>query len=87
MSENKIDDGGPAFPLTEDAVNFKNRDFPMQGMSLHDWFMGKALQGELAAQSPDIGKYNLRDPQSCDQLALRCRNAADAMIRARKPKP
>ena len=47
MSE-KIDDGGPAFPLTEDAVNFKNKDFPMQGMSLRDWFAGMALQGILS---------------------------------------
>jgi len=48
----KPNDGGPAFPLTEDAVNHKNREFAMQGMSLRDWFAGQALVGLLANDRP-----------------------------------
>ena len=39
----------PAFPLTEDAITFKNRDFAMQGLTKLEWFAGMALAGEDVA--------------------------------------
>lgn len=32
------DDSGPAFPLTEDAIKFRNKDFPMQGLTKRELF-------------------------------------------------
>jgi len=43
MSE-KINDGGPAFPMPRGAAAGKHND-SQQGMSLRDWFAGMALQG------------------------------------------
>ena len=37
-----IDDGGPAFPVSDMAPAF--------GMSLRDWFAGQALPAAMAAQ-------------------------------------
>jgi hypothetical protein len=34
----KPDDGGSAFPRTEDAINHRNRDFDLDGMTLRDYF-------------------------------------------------
>lgn len=33
----------PAFPLTEAAIAYYNRDFPMQGLTKLEWFAGIAL--------------------------------------------
>ena len=56
------DDGGPAFPRSFFAAAYSDgkkemnltvpnpEDHP-QGMSLRDWFAGKALEGLLAADS------------------------------------
>lgn len=72
----KIDDGGPAFPLTEGAIDFKNRDFPMQGMTLRDWFAGLAVSG--ASADPQTAAMPARD------LADYGYRIADAMLEARK---
>lgn len=42
------DNGGPAFPLTGDAVSYTNGGFAMQGMSLEDYYAGQALAGQVA---------------------------------------
>jgi DNA-binding transcriptional regulator YdaS (Cro superfamily) len=47
------------------------------GMTLRDWFAGKALVGELGSQSPEIGEW----PNSqLKGLAERCYCIADAML-------
>lgn len=75
MSE--IKDGGPAFPRSSFGPA---DDFDMaEGMSLRDWFAGKALQGELSCPMPawrkDIPPEN---------LAEYCYKLADAMLAERE---
>ena len=72
----KIDDGGPAFPMSGDP----NVEFD-RGMSLRDWFAGQALAGMTAGLTkfrddlPDIIR-----PQDISEIAF---TYADAMIKAR----
>lgn len=68
MSSQPISDGGPAFPVPNDAnVNGQ------EGMSLRDYFAARAMQEvEL-----DVN-YHL------DSAARVCYEIADAMIEARK---
>ena len=48
MDENKINDGGPAFPL---RVEFPTTGPHHElGMSLRDWFAGQAIVGLLGAR-------------------------------------
>ena len=68
----KPNDGGPAFPLTEDAVCHKNRDFAMQGMSLRDWFAGQAMAN---------ANYRMVNPAHQARLAY---DLADAMLAERR---
>ena len=44
----QINDGGPAFPVQEDA-----RLLGSYGMSLRDWFAGQALAGLLCGRHGD----------------------------------
>lgn len=62
-----------AFP-----VPMGQTDERQSGMSLRDWFAGKALCGMLA--DPDGGRA------SCKSIALSCYAVADAMMEARKDK-
>jgi len=71
----KIDDGGQAFPNT----------YPVDcssagtiGMSLRDWFAGRALSGLLEYES---------NPKDAASFATDAYRFADAMIAARKVKP
>jgi hypothetical protein len=48
------------------------------GMTLRDYFAAKAMQGELASQSPENEYTNL------DALAALSYRVADAMIKARE---
>jgi hypothetical protein len=41
--------GGPAFPLTLDAIAHETKEFAMQGMTLRDYFAAAALQGHFAS--------------------------------------
>lgn len=69
MSE-PINDGGPAFPVTEDAwENF--------GMSLRDYFAGQALAGAISNPEYGIGLGKTG-------IAEECYSIADAMISARE---
>ena len=57
---NKINDGGSAFPSTR-TLHVKHSDgteetgfVEMRGMTLRDWFAGRVIQGMLANPSLDI---------------------------------
>lgn len=59
----RISDGGPAFPHREEITYPSNSGGLTQpmvyhhlGMTLRDWFAGKALQGSLA--DTNIGERN-----------------------------
>ena len=73
------DTGGPAFPHT---VEYKGSEcggvVPHGGMTLRDYFAAKAMQGELASQSPENEYTNL------DALAALSYRVADAMLKARE---
>ncbi len=87
MMNNEIDDGGTAFPslLTGTwAGSGANATFApdsTDGMSIRDWFAGKALAGEVAAGYAPGEKW---DESNFEQLARRCWRAADAMLAERK---
>lgn len=77
----QIDDGGPAFPgQVPTGYDPRSGNF-VEGMSLRDWFAGKALEGELASQSSEVGEWPNKAALS---LASRCYAIADAMLAARK---
>lgn len=67
---NQHDTGGPAFPVQSAA------DWQAHGMTLRDWFAGKAMQAYLTA--PDTG-------WEFDEVARAAYKMADAMLKARKP--
>jgi hypothetical protein len=67
----KINDGGPAFPVPNDA-NTNGQE----GMTLRDWFAGQALVGKLAAAS-------IREDGYHSKYAAECYTIADAMLAAR----
>ena len=74
--------GGPAFPsdwkefhpLTGEQV--VSEQFP--GMTLRDWFAGRALEGDLA--NPAEGPWTAEQART---LAYRCYKFADAMLTER----
>lgn len=76
MSVQSIDDGGPAFPLGDNSC-FN----PSPGMSLRDWFAGKALQGIVNRSMWDIEG----DPLVVHRAAWAkyAYLVADAMLKAR----
>lgn len=78
--------GGPAFPgevilgyhYVNNVSNVPETE-PTSGMSLRDYFAGKAVQGELMAQGDDTGYW-----VDFDKLAIRAYNIADAMLKVRE---
>ena len=74
---NAINDGGPAFPVPNDACNNQ-----MPGMTLRDWFAGMALQGYLAGRNNHTSEkpYNFERHRAASE----CYDYADAMLAARK---
>jgi hypothetical protein len=75
MSEIKT--GGPAFPLTEDAVNHRNKDFDMQGMTLRDYFAGQALPMVMQLNKSNMTIDWFGEAQEAYKYA-------DAMLKARE---
>ena len=84
--------GGSAFPGVEGIPGYGNSapiQLPngetgwigySQGMTLRDYFAAKAMQGELAAQSVELGEYTL----GCLKLlAEKAYRIADAMLEER----
>ena len=53
------------------------------GMSLHDWFMGQALQGLI---EPDDVFYLEKNPKRLEGVVSVARQIADAMMEAREAK-
>jgi hypothetical protein len=72
-------DGGPAFPFA--ATDPSNVAMQASGMSLRDWFAGKALAG-LASNCDEAGLSSW----CAAPLADRAYEIADAMIAARGAK-
>jgi|SanBayMetagenome_1026888.scaffolds.fasta_scaffold133925_3 hypothetical protein len=52
-----IDTGGPAFPTLADNGHAMNQD----GMTLRDWFAGKALMGMMASRNPNSPRFHPDD--------------------------
>ena len=80
MSETRLTDGGPAFPV--ERVEFADRiQYP--GMSLRDWFAGQALAG----LSNDILRIRVADLAGGIAGGMTEARAAytlaDAMLKAR----
>jgi hypothetical protein len=74
--DEKLNDGGPAFPFREQDGEGGYERFP--GMSLRDYFAAAAMQGTLAG--PTGG------PNTYEGLADAAYSAADAMLAARERK-
>ena len=85
--QNKIDDGGPAFPsmgIETDLLSHGEKPYShtysfdeASGMSLRDYFAAKAMNGLLAAEHDD----NERSVKAIVQISYAI---ADAMLKARK---
>jgi hypothetical protein len=75
----KINTGGPAFPM---QGNPEDRYEGYLGMTLRDWFAGKAMQAFVIAGVDDCRTHDAK-------AAHFAYNLADAMIAARNqpPKP
>ena len=67
------DDGGPAFPISD------TRLVPEAGMSLRDYFAGKALEGLLS--SADFGTATVRT--TFEHYSACAYHHADAMLAER----
>ena len=74
----RINDGGPAFPMRHSVFPSGNIEYGSPGMSLRDYFAAAALQGMLS--DPDAGKVDWKD------LAGETYEAVDAMLAAREQK-
>lgn len=66
----KINDGGPAFPISPKI----GMEVGFDGMSLRDYFAAKAMQGFMASNCKD----------SCYEFAKHSYAMADAMLAARE---
>ena len=88
MSE-KINDGGPAFPMPRGAAAGKHND-SQQGMSLRDWFAGMAMQGMCAVEDNRLCPRDRREDPSIWRKEIQAGDAslcyiiADAMIAERE---
>lgn len=82
----EINDGGSAFPILppicSDGHPPAGYPYPDPGMTLRDWFAGKALQGMMS--NPVLLKSNGEFRKSNFKTCYEC---ADAMIAAREVKP
>jgi hypothetical protein len=74
MSEQQINDGGPAFPTLDNTEHWRHL-----GLSLRDYFAAAALQGLMAQVKPEDHWAEYRAKWSYE--------VADAMLKAREVKP
>lgn len=80
MTSERVNDGGPAFPMYHAEGGVVNINEP--GMSLRDWFAGQALMG-LIAYSGEAGDHALEAPDKLDVTDM-AYEYADAMLKARE---
>lgn len=81
-----VNDGGPAFPVEcyfnehgpSSGIQTGNTTGFAMGISVHDYFAAKAMQGLLSGRV-----YN---PGQSEQIAKDAKNIADAMLAARGTK-
>lgn len=88
MNKKTKDDGGPAFPVPPEAVIGNGwgslvvlNEYglgPTSGMSLRDWFAGKAMQAIVSHQ-----QHGNCEMTSQEELAWTAYEIADAMLKAR----
>lgn len=71
MSEQQINDGGPAFPTLDNTEHWRHL-----GLSLRDYFAAAALQGLMAQVKPEDHWAEYRAKWSYE--------VADAMLEGRK---
>jgi hypothetical protein len=81
MTNQPINDGGPAFPCEEQIrCNGEVCDIrKFTGMTIRDYFAAAALQGLLASIQPN-------QLWSGDDVAITCYRTADVMLKARECK-
>lgn len=81
----KINDGGPAFPVEDIVVRKEGKlhgaPVSSAGMSLRDWFAGRAMQAALVNASASNEEVLGELFQTIAELSYM---AADAMLAARK---
>lgn len=91
MSAN-INDGGPAFPVPIQKINHDTRpdDFRetgCEGMTLRDWFAGKALAGianlMINKTDSELPGIPVVSPERFEWIACIAYMQADAMLKAR----
>ena len=70
MSDSKIDDGGPAFPVP----NSVNANI-VRGMTLRDWFAGQALAAIIANEVNASANGDAADAYMYADAMLKARNA------------
>lgn len=87
MSKNT---GGPAFPTFQQNMMNGHAIDEMSGMTLRDWYAGKALEGMLAGcmSNPDViaGMTKIAENHKVSTEAYLAKQAylcADEMLRAR----
>ena len=71
----KINDGGPAFPIPLQPEQVWQGMAPFDGMTLRDYFAAKAMQSYLLDKD--------RDSFTFEQWAQAAYEMADAMLKAR----
>jgi hypothetical protein len=85
MSE-ETKDGGPAFPVPYSNESDGPTMMPTDGMTLLDYFAGKAMQGDWSCQD-DTNGVGMFTPQTSDEVLDRSAKLyyrmAAAMLRAR----
>lgn len=75
----EIETGGPAFPTKREALDPRATGWHMdEGMTLRDWFAGKALPTHMAIAADGVLGT------TAEEIAARVYEMADAMIAARK---
>ena len=80
------DDGGPAFPrapfdFVDQGLAWSERE--QRGMSLRDWFAGRALAG-MGGWCPEVAPLSWSEETVWKLKAEWAYGQADAMLRARK---
>ncbi|MBI0276882.1 hypothetical protein I6H07_13955 [Hafnia alvei] len=75
----KGDNGGPAFPREDYQCNGADGSLGQEGMSMRDYFAGKAMQGAIANNSfADTGSDH-----EIEWVVKLSYKYADAMLKAR----